>query len=291
MIILPGPASRKLGIEIAKYLKKAKVASLVFKEFPDGESYIRIDEKLNEETVLIIQSTYPPQDYHLMQLFQLIDAAHESRAKKIAVFVPYLAYARQDKKFLNGEPTSSKIICKTIENLGADEFYVFDIHSEKILDFFTIPAHNLLPIRLFAEYFQRKSLYNPFILAPDSGAQKKAQMLSKLINTSYTGLLKKRDYYTGLVTTQFKEIDIKNRDVILIDDIICTGDAMMNTIQIIKKQGCNRIFATCSHPLLIGNAKERILKAGATDIIGTNSIDSEFSKISIVPTFIKEFTG
>jgi ribose-phosphate pyrophosphokinase len=290
MIIIPGPASQILGVEIAKLMKDAILSPVNFKTFPDGELYVRIEKELKGEHVIIIQSTYPPQDYHLMQLYQLIDAARAAEAAKISVFVPYLAYSRQDKKFLNGEPLSSKIVCNTIESLGANEIFFLDIHSELILDFFTIPTHNLIALELFGKYFKGLALSHPLIVAPDKGALKKAQIAAQLMNTDCTYIEKTRDRYTGNITIDIKEIDVKNRDIILIDDIISTGGTMVKTIEMAKNQGANRIYAACSHPLLIENAKYRILQAGATEIIGTNSVDSECAKISIAPLFVEKFT-
>jgi len=289
MIVVPGPASQMLGVEIAKLMKNASIAPVIFKNFPDGELYARIDKDLKGEHVIIVQSTYHPQDHHLMQLYELIDAARSADAKKITVFVPYLAYSRQDKKFLNGEPLSSKIVCKTIENLGANEIYVLDIHSELVLKFFTIQTHNLIALKLFGAYFKTLSLVNPLIIAPDKGALEKAEAAAKIMKTDCTYLEKSRDRLTGEITVEIKEINVKNRDLILIDDIISTGGTMVKAIEMAKKQGANKIYAACSHALLIENAKARILQAGAMDIIGTNSVDSECAKISVAPLFVEEF--
>jgi len=289
MIVVPGPASQILGVEIAKLMENARLAPVLFKNFPDGEVYTRIDKDLKGEHVIIVQSTYHPQDQHLMQLYQLIDAAKNADAEKITVFVPYLAYSRQDKKFLEGEPLSARIICKTIENLGANEIYVLDIHSETVLNFFTIPTHNLIAVKLFGEYFKTLSLSNPIIIAPDEGALNKAEEAARMMKTECTYLEKTRDRHTGEISVEIKEIDVNNRDLILIDDIISTGGTMVKAIEMAKQQGANKIYAACSHALLIENAKARILQAGATDIIGTNSVDSECAKISIAPLFIEEF--
>ncbi|MFX1295357.1 MAG: ribose-phosphate diphosphokinase [Promethearchaeota archaeon] len=290
MIVVPGPASQKLGIEIANLLPKADIAPIKFKDFPDGEIYVRIEKKLKGEHVIIVQSTYHPQNYHLMQLYQLIDAAQNSEAKKVTILVPYLAYSRQDKKFLDGEPLSSRIVCKTIENLGADEIYVLDIHSKLVLDFFSIPVHNLIALDLFCDYFSNMSLNNPLIVAPDEGALEKTQKVAKIMGWGSTYISKTRDRHTGDITVNIKEMNVANRDLIILDDIISTGGTMAKAIEMAKNQGANQIYAVCSHPLLIQNAKARILQSGATDIIGTNSVDSECAKISIAPLFVKEFT-
>ncbi len=288
--MVPGPASQILGVEIAKLLNNATIAPVKFKRFPDGEAYVRIDADMKGEHVLIVQSTYPPQDYHLMQLYQLIDAAHDSKAKKINVFVPYLAYSRQDKKFLDGEPLTSKIVCKTIENLGADEIYVLDIHSNIVLEFFSIPTHNLIALDLFCDYFNKLSLHKPLIVAPDESALPKAQKAATLMNSDCTYICKTRDLHTGETSITLKEMNVANRDLILIDDIISTGGTMAKTIELAKNQGANQIYAAASHALLIENAKRRILEAGATAIIGTNSVDTECAKISIAPLFVEKFS-
>ncbi|MHA1276609.1 MAG: ribose-phosphate diphosphokinase [Candidatus Helarchaeota archaeon] len=289
MIVVPGPASQDLATEIAHLLPSGKIAPITSKEFPDGELYIRIDMKLKSETVIIVQSTYAPQDRHLMQLYQLIDAARNSEANKVIVFVPYLAYSRQDKKFLDGEPLSSRIVCKTIEHLGADEIFVLDIHSKIILDFFTIPIHNLLALDLFLEYFKQIPLSHPMIVAPDEGALEKAQIVAQSLNCGCTHICKMRDRHTGAITVTLKDMNVRDRDLIILDDIISTGGTMAKAIKMAKTQGANKIYAVCSHPLLIQNAEARIFDAGATDIIGTNSIDSKYAKISIAPLFVKEF--
>jgi len=290
LIVVPGPASQILGVEIGKLLKNVVIAPLLFKKFPDGEAYLRIGADLKGEEVIIVQSTYPPQDYHLMQLYQMIDAARTAEAKKIITFVPYLAYSRQDKTFLNGEPLSSKIVCKTIENLGVDEIYVLDIHSELVLDFFTIPTHNLMALDLFCDYFNKLSLHDPIIVAPDEGALKKAQKAAEMMNCDSTHICKTRDRHTGETAVTLKDMNVANRDLILIDDIISTGGTMAKVIQMAKSQGANQIYAACSHALLIQNAKTRILQAGAIDIVGTNSVDTECAKISIAPLFVEKFS-
>jgi len=289
LIVVPGPASQILGVEIANLLPNASIAQVKFKQFPDGEIYLRIETDLKNQHVVIVQSTYPPQDYHLMQLYQLIDAARNTGAKKITIFVPYLAYSRQDKKFLEGEPLSSKIVCKTIELLGADEIYVLDIHSKLVLDFFNIPAHNLIALELFCNYFNNIPLSDPIIVAPDEGALEKAQKAANLMNCNSTYLCKTRDRHTGEITIRLKEMNVAKRDLILIDDIISTGGTMAKAIEMAKKQDAGKIYAVCSHALLIQNAKTRILQAGAEAIIGTNSVDSECAKIDIAPLFVKNF--
>lgn len=289
MIVVPGPASQELGIEIGKLLQGAEIAPITFKDFPDGEIYVRIDKSLKGEHVIIVQSTYPPQDHHLMQLYQMIDAAKNAGAKKITLFVPYLAYSRQDKKFLDGEPLTSWIVAKTIENLGADEIYVLDIHSKLVMDFFNIPVHNLIAIDLFCDYFKGLGLSDPLIVAPDENASEKAQKAAKVMGWGSTYICKSRDRHTGEVTVTFKEMKVKDRDIILLDDIISTGGTMVKAIEMAKKQGAKQIFAVCSHPLLIQNATKRLLEAGAADIVGTNSVDSEYAKISSATLFVKEF--
>ncbi|HDJ89525.1 MAG TPA: ribose-phosphate pyrophosphokinase, partial [Thermoprotei archaeon] len=133
LIIIGGPASNNIEKEITQ-LTGIKSIKIDYKIFPDGESYIRFPLKIKDDTVILVQSLFPPQDKHLTELFLMIDTAYDLGAKEVAVVVPYMAYSRQDKRFLEGEAISIKTILKIIEKLGAKYFVTVDIHKEESLD-------------------------------------------------------------------------------------------------------------------------------------------------------------
>ncbi|MFX1453618.1 MAG: ribose-phosphate diphosphokinase [Promethearchaeota archaeon] len=294
MIIIPGPASQILGIRIAN-LKVADIIQVKFKEFPDGEHYIKIEngDKVKNQDVIIIQSTYSPQNDNLMELLMILDGVKNLKPSSIMLIVPYLCYSRQDKRFLEGEPLTAEIVCKIIEEIGdplLNKFLTIDIHSEKILDYFSqkIEVKNLSAMPLFGEYFKNLGLKDPCVIAPDEGALKRSKIVADFINADCNYLSKKRDLNTGKISIDMKNLSIKGRDVIFTDDIISTGGTMASAIKMAKNQGANDIYAVCTHPLLIRDAKYRIFHAGAKEIIATDCIPSECSKISVAP-LIAEF--
>lgn len=140
--VLLGPASVELGRNLAECLG-GEAVPVETKSFPDGESYVRITGDIAGEKVAVVQSTYPPQDRHLVQLLQLLDTARDLNASELIAVVPYLAYSRQDKRFRPGEAVSVRTIVKLIEATGAGSLVTVDVHTDKILDLFRIKAHNL----------------------------------------------------------------------------------------------------------------------------------------------------
>ena len=286
MKIIPGPSSIKLGNSIAEILG-IETVRIAHKKFPDGESYIRFEGEVAGEEVAIVQTTGPPQDTNLIQLFILADAAKDLGAKRVIAVVPYLAYARQDKRFLPGEAISIQTIGKLLKASGIDELLTVNVHQEKILEKFEIPARNISAIGLLANYFKSRGLEGAFALAPDKGASEFATEASKILGGGYGWLHKERDRYTGEVKTEEKTLDVSGKDAIIFDDIISTGGTTANAVKILKKQGARRIFAACVHPLMIGNAKERILQSGAEEIVGTDSVPSDVTVVSLAPLLAK----
>ena len=273
MIIVPGPSSTNLGRKMAEILE-AKLVSVAFKKFPDGESYLRFEEEVAGEEVVVVQSTGPPQDTSLIQLLILIDAAKDLGAKRVTAVVPYLAYARQDKRFLPGEAISIQTVGKLLKAAGVDELLTVNVHEEKVLKNFGFPAESVSAMSLLAEYFKSKGFQGAFSLAPDRGAVQLAVEAAEVLGGEYGWLEKKRDLYTGEAKTEEKTLNVSGKDVIIFDDIISTGGTVANAVKILKKQGARRVFAACAHPLMIGNAKEKILQSGAEGIVGTDSVPS-----------------
>lgn len=270
MIIIPGPASQSLGIKIGKILK-SRIANVYFKEFPDKESYIRIEEDLND-IVVIVQSTYYPQERHFFQLLQMADIAARKDAKKIIAVIPYMAYSRQDKIFLSGEALSAAIVKKILESTF-DEVITVDIHSDLALpkNGVSLSAFNLL-YKTSLKYAN-----NPLVILPDEGAKKRF----KYSNMEVIVFEKYRDRKTGEITLSGEVIG--DSDIVIIDDIISTGGTMAKSIEIIRRslRSNRKIIVAATHALMIGSATERILLAGADKIISTDTIPNEFSIVSV----------
>ncbi|MHA1672958.1 MAG: ribose-phosphate diphosphokinase [Promethearchaeota archaeon] len=287
--IIAGPASQGLAVKLARELS-ANVISTENKRFPDGECYLRInleeEAELAGKDVIIVQttgaSTTSDQNQHIMELIMMISAAKRVKADRIRVVMPYLAYSRQDKAFRPGESMFVEELLRWIEHTGATEFYTIDIHAPKVLEVFTIPAFDLDPMAILAQECKSRDINDPVVICPDKGAYDRSRAFAGHFGEGVpvVQFSKKRDYKTGEITME-GDIDVKGRDVIIADDIIATGGTMARAIQIAKVGGAEKIYAVGTHPLLIGNAVFKLLKAGTTEIIGSDTIDSQAMQASM----------
>jgi ribose-phosphate pyrophosphokinase len=287
MLVIPGPAGLDLGKRVAKLLN-VRTVNVIFKRFPDGESYIRVEDELKGEEVAIVQTTSPPQDTNLFQLFLIADAAKDLGAKIISAVVPYLAYSRQDKRFLSGEAFSIKIVAKLLKDSGADRLLtVNSVHDRKILAKFPLQTQSISAIPFLAEYFRNLGLQGAFALAPDEGAKDYAIVAAGILNGEYGWRHKERDRHTGVISFRKEEFDVKGKDAIIFDDIISTGGTTAESVKMLKAQGAKRVFSACVHPLLVGDAEKRIMDNGAEEIVGTDCVPSHVSKVSVAPLIAK----
>jgi ribose-phosphate pyrophosphokinase len=284
MYILGGTSAKNIAGNLATSLHQPLLQA-TYKRFPDDEFYIRVLEPIAGEDVLIVQTAYP--DPKIVELLIMQDAVHDAGAKRIMVVLPYFGYSRQDKKFEEGEAISARAIAQHI-SLHADSVITVDPHKEHILKFFTIPAYSCSAVSTIAQHLKEKNI--DFILAPDKGAKDRAKEAAGLINCEYDYLEKTRIDGTTVKITP-KKLDARGRHVAIIDDIISTGGTMANSIKELKKQGAKSVSVACTHGLFVGAAKEKLLSAGCDDIISTDTIENEFSKVSaaqcIAETLIK----
>ncbi len=284
-IILGGSSAQVLAIKIGRLLK-APVLLPEIKRFPDGEKYVRITEDVNGKTVAVIQSFYHQPDEFLIEYFLMVDTLKDLGAKRVLGVVPYFAYARQDERFKPGEAVSFKIVAKLIEEVGTDEIYTVDTHLhrvEQLSEIFRIPAHNLTAVPLLAQYIKKNfELTNPIVIGPDEEAEQWAKVAAKELEVEYDVLEKKR-LGPSEVRIKTRELDIKNRDVVIVDDIISTGGTMVEAIKMLKEHGAKNIIAACTHPILVQNALTRIYQAGALAVIGTDTVPSSISFVSVAP--------
>ncbi|MHA1193531.1 MAG: ribose-phosphate diphosphokinase [Promethearchaeota archaeon] len=288
-ILVIGPASQRLGIRIRRELG-IKSVNTETKTFPDGENYLRIN--IDDETfiknkeVIIIQSMGPStrgnQNARFLELLMMIESVKIMGAAKIIIVVPYLAYARQDKLFRIGECTFAKNILKIINSLGIDEFFTVDIHNPEVLKELSCKAINIDSMSILAEYVQSRGAKDIVVVSPDKGAIERSKAFARHFgeNVPVDYFDKKRDVKTGEITMK-GQLSLKNRDVIIADDIIATGGTMAQAIKIAKESGANKVFAVATHAMMLQQATYRILDAGADEIIGTDSIDNEMAKVSL----------
>ncbi len=276
--VIAGPGSLDLANNIAKRLQaELTVASL--RIFSDGESSIRLGKVHNK--CIIVQSTYPPTDRHLIQLLMMVKRCTEDGAQDVCAVVPYLAYARQDRAFIEGEVVSIALVAKLFETMGVKHVVTVDIHSQLAMSYFQ-SIQNVSSVRLLAEYASNMKLRNPIAVSPDAGGTTRANEFGRHLDIEVISLKKSRHRVTGEVTIDDKiDEDIADRDAILIDDIISSGGSIIKAAGVLRSLGVGKIYAMCAHALLIQGAAEKIKSAGVHDIISTNSVPGEYSKIEL----------
>lgn len=282
MKVVLGPASKELGEKTAE-LTGLETVQVAYKAFPDGESYVRLEGSVQGDHAVIVQTTSAPQDSRLMQLAFLAGAAKRNGACKVTAVVPYLGYARQDKMFLQGEGVSIETVARMLNAAGVDALVTVNIHAENVLKKFPFPAKTLSAIPLLAEYFVEKGCEKAFALAPDKGAMYIAEQAQAVLGGGVGHLEKRRDRYTGKTTQTGEGLDVKGQTVVILDDIISTGGTIVGAAKILRELGAARIFTACVHPVLVGDAEQRILAAGVEEVVGTDSVSSHVGKVSLAP--------
>jgi ribose-phosphate pyrophosphokinase len=288
MKIIAGPASKELAEKVSALTGFGNVP-VAFKVFPDGESYVRLEGNVQSEKVAIVQTTCPPaQDGRLFQLAFMADAAKRGGAVKVTAVVPYLAYARQDKMFLQGEGVSVETVARMLKAAGIEELLTVNIHSENALKQFPFPAKTVSAIPLLADYFVQKGFKGAFALSPDKGAMYIAKQAQMVLGGEAGHLDKQRDRYTGQTKQTAEGLNVKGQSVIIFDDIISTGGTIVGAAKILREQGAKHVFCACVHGLLIGDAEKRILDAGVEEIVGTDSVPGSVSKVSLAPLISQE---
>lgn len=277
--MIAGPASSDLADRVAKRLS-AHLVAVELRVFSDGESKMKMGRV--GKNCIIVQSTYPPADTHLMQALMMAVRCAEG-ARDVCAVIPYLAYARQDRAFLEGEVVSIALVAKLLQSAGVGHVITVDIHSQLAMSYFA-SVQNVSSIPLLAEYASKMKLCRPIAVSPDAGGADRAKEFAKHSKTDMFALKKSRDRTTGEVTVDEKlDIDVSGRDAILIDDMISSGGSMVKAAEVLHKKGAGKVYAMCAHALLIGDAAQRLKAAGVQDIIATNSVPGEYAKVDLSP--------
>jgi ribose-phosphate pyrophosphokinase len=273
--------SQILATSLARALKTS-VVEVKYSRFPDGEQYL-ITGELDEETVIV--GSVVDND-SLVQLILLIDACDDSDNQLV---LPYMGYARQDKRFQQGEPVSARAIAQVLSR-GVSEIITVNIHEKEVLKYFNVPARNISLARDIGSYIKSLNLSNPLILAPDEGALTFAEHVASEGGWDVDHLEKTR--LSGIeVKMAPKQVCAASRSVVIVDDIISTGGTIATASGMLYQQGAKDVFAACVHGVLTGGAYVHLMTAGIRDLVCSDTIERGCSKISasgrIAQTLIK----
>ncbi|RJR25271.1 ribose-phosphate pyrophosphokinase [Candidatus Microgenomates bacterium] len=248
------------------------------KTFADGEIYVRIEKKVRNEDVYIIQSVSSPVNERLMELLIMIDALKRASARRINVLSPYLCYSRQDRKADSREPITAKLVANLITKAGADRVISVDLHADQIQGFYDIPVDHLVGYPMFADYLKKKRYKDIAIVSPDVGSAKKARKMANLIHAPLVIADKRRRRHNECEIT-FIIGDVKDKTAVIVDDMIDTAGTVANVAHEIKKKGAKEIIICASHGILSGEAVKKLEKSPASKVLLLDTIDIPKEKI------------
>lgn len=270
MKVFSGSSNVGLAKEIAEFLE-IELGKCVLERFSDGEIHFYIEESVRGEDVFVIQSGSHDANFHLMELFLMIDAFKRASAERITAVLPYYCYARQDWKDRPRVPISARLVADLLEAAGADRVLTMDLHSPQIQGFFSFPVDNLMAAPVLANYIRRLELKDLTIVSPDAGGVGRARVFAKRLMATLAIIDKRRP--TPNVAMVLHVIgEVEDRDVVILDDMVDTGGTLVQSAEALKKEGARRVYAACSHPVLSGQAIEKIEDSSLEKVIVTNTI-------------------
>ena len=265
-------SNRSLALEIANYLGM-KLDECDILRFADGEINLNLKNTVRGHHCFIVQSTSNPVNENYMELFIMIDALKRASAKTINVIMPYYGYARQDRKALSRQPISAKLMADLITVAGATRVLSMDLHAAQIQGFFNIPIDNLVALPVFTKYFKRQNIKDLVIVSPDHGGATRARNFAVNFDNAPLAIIDKRRTRPNVVESMTVIGDVKDKNVVIVDDLIDTAGTLVNAIRVLKEAGAKDIYMCATHAVLSGPAIERIQNSELKQLIVTNSIE------------------
>lgn len=271
--LFAGTASPDLAQEISTYLGESLCGRDII-EFPNENLFIRLHSSVRGQDCYVIQSTTSPVHRNLMELLILIQTLKLDSAGRITAVVPYLCYGRSDKKDKPRVPITARLVADMIQIAGADRYMTFDLHAGQIQGFFSIPGDVLRGFHLIKDYLLglAPSLQNPVVVTADLGFAKKGRAYADLLHTGLAFIEKKRTPDIKNPLSMSIIGDVKDRDVILVDDEVNTGGSMVHAVEILNEHGARNIYMVFVHAILSGNASERLSELPVKQFITTNTV-------------------
>jgi len=275
--LIAGSANPELAARISQQIS-VPLTDPRLRHFPDGEINVKIEDSMRGHDVFVIQPTSPPVNEHLMELFIILDALRRASAGRVTAVIPYYGYARKERKTQPREPISAKLVANFITLAGADRLLLLDLHAEAIEGFFDVPTDHLTPHRLIADHLRTLNLQNLTIVAPDAGGGRRAEAVANQLQAPIAFGYKRRsgDDEVEMIAVSG---DVKNRDCVVVEDIITTGGTVSKLAQSLHKQGARRVLIAATHPVLTGNAMERLKQANVEQVIVTDTVPISAEKL------------
>ena len=269
--ILTGSAHRQLAQRICAFIG-VELGDATVTSFPDGETFVKINENIRGRDVFIVQPTCPPTNQNLMELLIMVDAARRASALRITAVIPFFGYARQDRKDQPRVPITAKLVANLLTAAGVNRVLTMDLHAQQVAGFFDIPVDHLYAAPVILRYLKSRSLSNDLIVvSPDVGGLKMAQAYAQALNTGLAIVAKRRVSPTEIEAVSVIG-DVEGKRVFLIDDLTETAGTLTSAARLLKENGAAEIFAGVSHAVLSDLAIERLKKSEIRELITTNSV-------------------
>lgn len=294
--VFTGSANPGLAEEISEHLG-IPLGEMETYRFADGEVSVRIIESVRGADVFVIQPMSPPVNEHLIELLVILDALRRASAGRVTAVIPYLGYARQDRKTKPREPITAKLVANLLTASGADRILAVDLHTGQVWGFFDIPLDHLPSRMLLAAYFREKKLKNVVVVSPDIGGTGRAREFAAELGVPIAIIDKRRDR-----PNQVKEIThvigkVYRRTAILVDDIVDTAGTLVAAASALIGRGVEEVYACCSHAILSGPAIDRLAASPIRELVVTNTVPVSVSKridkvriVSIAPMLAEAIT-
>ena len=280
-----GTANESLTKEVCDYLG-ITAGQILSTTFSDGEIRIEIEENVRGRDIFVLQSTCSPVNDNLMQLLIMTDALKRASARSITAIIPYYGYARQDRKVKPRVPISAKLVADLITVSGVSRVISMDLHVGQIQGYFNIPVDNLFAAPILLNYIRKHYDGDLSIVSPDAGGVERARAFAKRLNASLAIIDKRRDEPNVAVAMNIIG-DIKGKTAIILDDMVDTGGTLVEAAEALVQNGAAQVYACCTHPVLSGNATEKIEQSSIKSLLTTNTVPlgreaSESPKIDVV---------
>jgi len=251
-----------VGIELGKSTVSA---------FPDGETFVKVEENVRGEDVYVVQSTSPPTNHHLMEMFIMMDALRRASALRITAVLPFYGYARQDRKDQPRVPITAKLVANLLVAAGADRVLTMDLHAQQIQGFFDIPVDHLYAAPVMYDYLKQKKLENLVVVSPDVGGLKMAHAYSQVLEAGLAIVAKRRKSATEIESMTVIG-EIRGKSILMVDDLTETAGTLTAAAALLKKKGAKRICACVSHAILNEMGIQRLRKSNIDELITTDTV-------------------
>ena len=269
-LIFTGNANKPLAEKISQFLEKP-LGQIEVSRFTDGEISVKIEENVRGKDVFIIQPTCAPVNENIMELLVMLDAFRRASPRRITAVLPYYGYARQDRKDRPRVPITAKLIANLLVAAGAQRILTMDLHAPQIQGFFDIPVDHLFAAPVIISYLKNQNLKNPVIVSPDVGSVKMARSFAKRLNAPLAIVDKRRDSPDSVEAIHLIG-NVSDREAIIVDDLISTGNTVIEATKVLLENGASKVIVSCTHPVLAGDAIKKLCDSGLSEIIVTNTI-------------------